>query len=131
MKNYEVGPAAVAVIRMPCVSLAIIPAAEAPGPTEAPMIVAAMVADAALLAELEPPVEFLMLDKVRAVKLDPSLTARIDGVEMDFCSVKMRGDSHLDGSPSRPPPPPSLDIPRGFVGSAGINWMKFFKLTIK
>ncbi len=111
---------------MPCVSLAIIPVAEA-GPTEAPPIVtSAMVADAAL-TELEP-AEFLMLDKVRAVKLDPSLTARIEGVEMDFCSVKMRGESHLEGSPSRPPLPLSLDMPRGFVGNAGINWMNFLKI---
>ena len=29
----------------------------------------------------------------------PSLTARIDGVEMDFCSVRTRGDSHLLSSP--------------------------------
>ncbi len=61
-------------------------------------------------------VELLLLDK--AAKVEPSLTARIDGVEMDFCRVRMRGESHLLGSPLAPL---SLDIPRGLVGKAGIN----------
>lgn len=30
----------------------------------------------------------------------PSLTARIDGVDIDFCSVSIRGESHLLSSPS-------------------------------
>ena len=110
---YEVGPAAVAVIRMPpWVSLAV-----AEAPTEALPRVAAIVEADAPLAEEEHVELFLMLN---AVKLDPSLTARIDGVEMDFCSVNIRGESHLVGSP--PTPLPSLDNPRGFVGNAGINW---------
>ena len=91
--------------------------AVAEAPTEALPRVAAIVEADAPLAEEEHVELFLMLN---AVKLDPSLTARIDGVEMDFCSVNIRGESHLVGSP--PTPRPSLDNPRGFVGNAGINW---------
>ena len=52
----------------------------------------------------------------RAAKAEPSLTARIDGVEMDFCRVRMRGESHLLGSP----PAFSLDKPLGLAGKAAI-----------
>lgn len=61
-------------------------------------------------------VTFLLWDK--AAKAEPSLTARIDGVEMDFWRVRMRGESHLLGSP---PAPLSLESPRGLAGIAGIN----------
>ena len=72
---YEVGPAAVAVIRMTLwVSLAV-----AEAPTEALPRVAAIVEADAPLAEEEHVELFLML--AVAVKLDPSLTARIDGVK--------------------------------------------------
>lgn len=59
-------------------------------------------------------------------RVDPSLTARIDGVDMDFCSVRMRGESDLVGSPPPPPTPPpppplSLDSARGLVAIEGIN----------
>ena len=55
--------------------------------------------------------------------VEPSLTARIEGVEMDFWRVRMRGESHLFGSPPMPPPllPLSLLAARGFTGIAAVN----------
>ena len=77
----------------------------------------------------EPP-----LAAVRAVKaasVEPSFTARIDGVEMDFWSVRMRGDSHLLGSCDAPGPDPgALELVEpiapvanfaDLAGNAGIN----------
>lgn len=102
-------------MRMACASLAAVPAV-----TDALPMAAAMdpLADPALADDDD--IEFLTLDKVKVERLEPSLTARIDGVEMDFWSVIIRGDSHLVGSPSLLSP--SLDMPRCFVGNAGINW---------
>lgn len=110
----EVGPADVVVMRMACASLAAVPAV-----TDALPMAAAMdpLADPALADDDD--IEFLTLDKVKVERLEPSLTARIDGVEMDFWSVIIRGDSHLVGSPSLLSP--SLDMPRCFVGNAGIK----------
>lgn len=61
----------------------------------------------------------------RAASVEPSFTARIDGVEMDFWSVRMRGDSHLLGSCAVPPADaaplgPAAHFP-DFTGSAGMS----------
>lgn len=87
------------------------PGSLTPGPVTMVPVAATVVADPVGVT-----VVFLLCDKT--AKADPSLTAKIDGVEIDFCRVRMRGESHLFGSPLVPL---SLESPRGLAGKAGIN----------
>ena len=60
-----------------------------------------------------PVLALLVRDSCGRATVQPSLTAKIDGVEIDFCRVSIRGVSHLLTSPS-------LDA-RGFMAAAGTN----------